>query len=120
MQERTGIYASLSQNVTDIVNKYGPGSYYVEGFVKPQVDFAEGGYIVIRVIYTPKGGAETRNTINVRMPKAEWNKISGIVNLNWDTEVSAARISFETSGNNDPSFLSDLFIDDVSFFKMPD
>jgi len=120
LQDRTGIYASLSQNVKDILNKYGPGSYYVEGFVKPQVDLAVGGYIVIRVIYTPKGGAETRNTINVRMPKAEWNKISGIVNLNWDTEVSAARISFETSGNNDPSFLSDLFIDDVSFFKMPD
>ena len=120
LQERTGIYASLSQNVTDILNKYGPGSYYVEGFVKPQVDFADGGYIVIRVIYTPKGGAETRNTLNVRVPKAEWNKISGVVELDWDTEVSKAIVSFETSGNNDPSFLSDLFIDDVSFFKMPD
>ena len=120
LKEREGIYANLSQDVTDILNKYGPGLYYVEGFAKPQVDFAEGGYIVIRVIYTPKGGAETRNTINVRMPKAEWNKLSGVVDLDWDTEVSAAKILFETSGNNDPSFLSDLFVDDVSFFKMPD
>lgn len=120
LSERTATYASLSQNVKDILNKYGPGSYYVEGFVKPQVDICATGYMVIRVLYTPKGGAETKKTLNVKGPKAEWNKISGIVDLDWDTEISAARITFETSAGNDSTVLTDLFVDDVSFFKMPD
>ena len=120
LTDRTRVYSGLSQKVTDILNKYGPGSYYVEGYVRPQLDIT-GGWAVVRVVYTPSGGSETRKTINVSNPTAEWHKLSGVVDLDWDTDISRATISFETSQRSeDAALTSDLYIADVSFFKMPD
>lgn len=120
LTDRTRVYSNISQKVTDILNRYGPGEYYLEAYIKPQYDIT-GGWIVSRVVYTPKGGAETKKNISLSNPKSEWNKLSGIVELTWDTEVSSAVIQFETSQRTeDSALLGDLFIDDVSFFKMPD
>lgn len=124
LADRTATYSALSQDITDILNKYGPGSYYVEGYVKPGVDLTNyGGWLVIRVRYTPKGAANhTQKTITVASPKNEWTKISGVVDLTWDDAITTANIRFETSWKveNTMEYLCDLFIDDVSFFKMPD
>ncbi len=120
LANRTKVYSSISQRVEGILNKYGPGSYYLEAYVRPQLDIT-GGWAVARVRYTPSGGSEAQKTLNISNPTAEWHKISGIVDLSWSADISSARISFETSQRTEDSALtSDLFVDDVSFFKMPD
>lgn len=120
LTERTKVYGSLSQKVEDILNKYGPGMYYLEAYIKPQLDIT-GGWVVARVAYTPKGGSEIKKSISFSNPKSEWNKISGTVELTWEDGVSGATIIFETSQRTEDAALTcDLYIDDVSFFKMPD
>ena len=119
---RTKTYSSITQKTNAILNKYGPGSYYFEAYVKPAADIT-GGWIVVRVKHTPKGGSETTKSLTLSNPQAVWTKISGVVDIEFDSEVSSGLIGFETSmrtGFDDEAVYGDLFIDDVSFFKMPD
>ncbi|MBE7038459.1 MAG: hypothetical protein E7404_06125 [Ruminococcaceae bacterium] len=107
---RNGEYSGMTQNLKDVLNKYGPGDYRLTAYIKTDKD-APNTYKDYKLAISLNGREFGCSTYHI---KDEWQKINGALRLTWNGQLTGGFIKISSVDKTD---LSDFYVDKISLVK---
>lgn len=108
--DRKYYYSGIEQDITDVLNEYGPGDYRVWAFIRNDAG-SPSTYFDYKLAVIINGEETSCSTFHI---KEEWQKIDGAFRLNWEGKLHKAAIKISGVEKTD---LADFYVDNVSMKK---
>ena len=113
-------WASIGQDVTQILTEYGPGKYRLRGFVRTKDEPCDMTVkIQIQTTDKTKINSETNEGGVLNVKNDSWTEFDYIADLNWELSISTASFYCEATSNTGKTCeVQDYFVDDCSLTKL--
>ena len=118
--KRPSGWASISQDVSQVLTEYGPGRYRVKGYVRTADEPCR---MTIKAVVTNSEGVKTSTgTAPESMQEVNndgWTEFDYVADLGWDMSINSAVLYCEATSNTGlTAEVQDFYVDDFSFVKL--
>ena len=108
VSERKANWASVKQDITEILREHGPGYYTSSAYMKAPADTSFKGKVTVQItVDSEKSYLGAGDTI----PPGEWKQISNNLLINWTGNLQEALFYIETVS----PYTGDFYCDNASF-----
>jgi aryl-phospho-beta-D-glucosidase BglC (GH1 family) len=107
VKERQANWASVQQNITEILREHGPGYYTSSAYMKAPADTGFTGKVTIQITV---GGETSYLGAGDSIPPGAWKKISNNLLINWEGNLQEALFYIETVS----PYTGDFYCDNAS------